>query len=75
MGVKTLDSRPTSLEGGIPTIRRRRCCPACDYRWTTWEVTGDVIDRANRSQLVNGSLMKMSEALRDMAIQHGEPVE
>ncbi|MGD9725280.1 MAG: hypothetical protein AB7R40_23475 [Nitrospiraceae bacterium] len=69
LGVKTLDSRPTRLESGTPTIRRRRACPHCDYRWTTWEVTGDVLERANRSHLVNGALMQMSEALREMAIK------
>ena len=38
----TTDSRPDTIKGRA-TVRRRRSCPNCDHRVTTFEVTKDML--------------------------------
>ena len=40
---RTTDSRPVKMVG-VPSRKRRRQCSKCSYRFTTYELTADLLD-------------------------------
>ena len=46
--VKVTDSRP--VDGGA-SVRRRRKCLACGYRWITYELDADQLPAENRAMV------------------------
>jgi transcriptional regulator NrdR family protein len=48
-------------------MRRRRCCTACDYRWTTLEVLIDAVDliELKKQQQAKEILQREAKARRE----------
>lgn len=60
-GTEVKDSRPRASDGGI---RRRRRCPACEHRFTTWEVeVGDAADILSLAASRQDSIVKQAYEL------------
>ena len=58
-GALTIDSR-----GGPASVRRRRQCPACKHRWTTYEVPAEAyLD-----------LLRTQASVDDFLAQIGRPI-
>ena len=36
---------PGKAQVTVPTIRRRRVCKTCGYRWTTYELDGEFLEK------------------------------
>jgi len=59
--LKVLDSRPGLFWGGH-SIRRRRACPKCDYRHSTYEVSLDSLNNfAERLHDLGNALVETSD--------------
>lgn len=57
------DSRGSRMGSGIPAIRRRRMCPACSQRFTTFEVEQELLERTMR---VHGAKAQWALRIVDM---------
>lgn len=45
---KVVDSRAGPPALGVPSVRRRRRCESCKYRFTTYEVSAHIIENTVR---------------------------
>lgn len=58
------DSRPVVIDG-TTTVRRRRKCPDCGHRWTTYELEREFLARLVRS-VHEAALVRGVEALQNV---------
>lgn len=67
--LQVVDSRPSTF-GNAATVRRRRACDVCGYRFTTFEITADAMT-AQVEQIAaaaDSSVVTLTELLRKLRI-------
>lgn len=60
---KIIDSRPTYEN---LTVRRRRSCIKCGYRWTTWESSDSNIKDAIKEEIMEEVLDTIKNAFKSI---------